>query len=63
MIRKVKLALLAISILIVALIAATVVFWDLMAWVLTALYVFAGALALLLGTGFGVYIFVRRGRL
>ncbi len=62
-ILKVKLAMLAVLLLFVAYIVLTVIYWGFMAWVLAALYVFAGALALILGAGFGIYIFVRRGRL
>ena len=63
MIRKVKLALLALAVLFLAYIALTVIFWGFMAWLLAALYVLAAALAVILGVGFGIYIFVRRGRL
>jgi hypothetical protein len=62
-IRKVKLALLALAVLFLAYIALTVIFWGFMAWLLAALYVLAAALAVILGVGFGIYIFVRRGRL
>ncbi len=60
---KVKLALLALAVLFLAYIALTVIFWGFMAWLLAALYVLAATLAVILGVGFGIYIFVRRGRL
>lgn len=62
-IRKVKLALLALAGLFLAYIVLTVIFWGFMAWLLAALYILAAALAVILGVGFGIYIFVRRGRL
>ncbi len=63
MILKIKLALLALLLLFIALIVLTKIFWGFMAWLLTALYVFAAALALIVGVGFVIYIFVRRSRL
>lgn len=63
MILKVKLGLLALPLLFVLFIVLTVVFWGFMAWFLAALYVFAGAIAVILGAGFGIYIYVRRSRL
>lgn len=62
MIRKVKLALLGLLLLFVALIAATAVFWGVMSWLVAAMYVLAGAVALILGLGFGVYVVVRGRR-
>jgi hypothetical protein len=60
---KVKLALLALAVLFLAYVALTVIFWGIMAWLLAALYVLATTLAVILGVGFGIYIFVRRGSL
>ncbi|HJN40167.1 MAG TPA: hypothetical protein QGH28_08320 [Chloroflexota bacterium] len=62
MIRKVKLALLGLLLLFVVLIAATTVFWEVMSWLVAAMYVLAGAVALILGLGFGVYVVVRGRR-
>jgi len=61
-IRKVKLALLGLLLLFVALIAVTAVFWGVMSWLVAAMYVLTGALALILGLGFGVYVVVRGRR-
>jgi len=61
-IRKVKLALLGLLLLFVVLIAATTVFWEVMSWLVAAMYVLAGAVALILGLGFGVYVVVRGRR-
>lgn|GEM_PF-2390367 len=60
---KVKLALLALAVLFLAYVALTVIFWGIMAWLLAALYVLATTLAVILGVGFGIYIFVRRDSL
>lgn len=60
---KVKLTFLALAVLFLAYVALTLIFWGYMAWLLAALYVLAAALAVILGVGFGIYIFVRRGRL
>ena len=62
MIRKVKLALLGLLLLFVVLIAATTVFWEVMSWLVAAMYVLAGVVALILGLGFGVYVVVRGRR-
>ena len=62
MIRKVKLALLAVVLLFIAYIVLTVVFWGVMSWLLAALYVLGGVLALILGLGFGAYVVVRARR-
>ena len=62
MIRKVKLALLGLLLLFVVLIAVTTVFWGVMSWLVAAMYVLAGVVALILGLGFGVYVVVRGRR-
>ena len=62
MIRKVKLALLGLLLLFVALIAVTAVFWGVMSWLVAAMYLLTGAVALILGLGFGVYVVVRGRR-
>jgi hypothetical protein len=61
-IRKVKLALLGLLLLFVALIAVTAVFWGVMSWLVAAMYLLTGAVALILGLGFGVYVVVRGRR-
>ncbi|MDP6349165.1 MAG: hypothetical protein QF719_04545 [Chloroflexota bacterium] len=61
-IRKVKLALLGLLLLFVALITVTAVFWGVMSWLVAAMYVLTGAVALILGLGFGVYVVVRGRR-
>ncbi len=62
-IRRIQFGAGVIALLLIAFVAATVVFWEVMSFVVAGLYVFAAGVIVILAVAFGGYVVIRRSRL
>jgi hypothetical protein len=62
-IRRIQIGAGILALVLVAFVAAAFVFWNVMSFVVAALYLFAAGVIVILATAFGGYVIVRRSRL